>query len=78
MKKIILMFIVVVGLSASNLTQAEKDLSGRLVKVLGYQCESVDNARRSNWDGSITVYCDDYSYSYVVKKVGGHWTIKVK
>jgi len=77
MKKIILLLALGASLFA-GLSQSEKDLSGRLVEVLGYQCDVVENASRSLWDGSITVYCDDYSNVYTVKKVGGYWTIKVK
>jgi len=82
MKKIIFIVALVAvmfsGANAERLSQAHKDLSGKLVEILGYQCDSVDNAVRSNYDGSITVYCDGHLNAYVVKKVGGHWTIKVK
>lgn len=77
MKKIIIIALLAMGLSAASLTQSEKDLSGELVKVLGYKCNKVDNAIRSLWDGSIKVFCDDFENVYVVKQVGGHWTIKV-
>lgn len=77
MKKIILLLALSASLFA-GLSLYEKDLSGRLVQVLGYQCDKVETASRSLMDGSITVYCDDYSNVYTVKKVGGYWTIKVK
>lgn len=77
MKKVILVLLMVGSLFA-DLTQEEKDLSGRLVKVLGYRCDTVDNARRSVYDGSITVYCNGFSYSYELKNRGGRWQIEVK
>lgn len=78
MKKLILLLIVCAALFSGELTQQQKDLAGRLVEIKGYSCKKVDNAIRSNWDGSITVYCDNHSYHYEVKNVGGRWQVKVK
>ncbi len=77
MKKVIFSLLFIVASLSAGLTEHEKNLSGRLVEVLGYPCKKVDNASRSLWDGSITVYCNDYSNKYVVKKLGGRWTIEV-
>ena len=78
MKKVILLVCLVSVLVAGEMSQAHKELAGKLVRVFGYSCATVDNAIRSSWDGSITVYCDGHRYKYEVKDVGGRWQVKVK
>ena len=78
MKKVILIVALAASLFAGELSQAHKDLSGKLVELYGYSCDSVDNAIRSAWDGSITVYCENFRYKYEIKDVGGNWKVTVK
>lgn len=84
MKKAILVIAMVMGLVSTanategNLTDSQVKAVKGLVVLYGYRCDSVNFAMRSNWDGSIRFVCNNNSYVYEVKDVGGNWTVKVK
>ena len=82
MKKIILALSLASGLFAGSvqggLTDTQVEAVQGLIIAYGYKCDWVNNAMRSNWDGSIRVVCNDHSYVYELKDVGGNWTVKVK
>lgn len=66
------------GATTGNLTEAQIDAVQNLIRAYGYRCDGVNFALRSNWDGSISVSCNENKYSYEIKDIGGNWTVKVK
>lgn len=61
------------GVSAESARAVQK-----VIRLYGFRCDSVDSVIESSWDGSYSVYCNDYHYRYSIDDVGGNWVVTVK
>jgi hypothetical protein len=49
-----------------------------MVKKDNWRCDSVSHVRQLIWDRGFAIHCNQYAYEYIVKDIGGHWTVIVK
>ncbi len=50
-----------------------------LIRLNGYKCDVLEKVSWwKGWDGSFSVYCNSFHYSYSVKDEGGNWVVELK
>lgn len=65
------------GFKPSTVNAKQALVLAQVVKAYGYACSSVSGANRSQWDGSFSLYCNNFNYSYKIKDVGGRIVVGV-
>lgn len=78
--KILLSLCIILGsMFAQQLSPSAVQGAQDMVILSGYKCDTVSNQPHfSQWDGSVTVICNNNRYVYELKDVGGRWTVRVK
>lgn len=65
------------GFKSPTVNAKQAAVLAQVVKAYGYACSSVSGANRSQWDGSFSLYCNNFNYSYKIKDVGGRIVVEV-
>lgn len=51
--------------------------AAKMVKIYGYRCDSISAFRPLIFGTGYAISCNNFSYSYDVKDVGGRWVVTV-
>lgn len=60
-----------------SVTQNQAETIVKLIQAYGYTCNTLSSAFQSSYDGSYTVTCNNWRYSYEIEDVGGNWVVTV-
>ena len=77
MKKVVLVLLMVGSLFAGKLTSDQEDVAKTILTKMGYACKKVDSGAVL-WDGGVSVFCNNYAHSYVIRNMGGHLEVEVR
>jgi hypothetical protein len=61
-----------------GVTQKQVSAAKGMIKYNGYRCDSVDSMLAHTFSVGFTVVCNNYSYRYELKDIGGNWRVYVK
>lgn len=79
-----LLFLVFMFFTTSSLFASQDDLTlsqvldaQKIIKASGYKCDTVDGRPFFSDSDTIEISCNN-KYRYLLKDVGGRWTVTVK
>ena len=76
-KLILALLLVSTSAIAAFDSPSNRAIAQDMIQNAGYKCDTIDSMRVSQWDGDITVVCNNYRYSYEIKDVGGNYVVTV-
>lgn len=79
MKKLIAALLILAPVTASAAfdNKANRLVVRGMIEAYGYRCDSVTAMSVSSWSGVVSVFCNDFRYSYELEDVGGNWVVRV-
>lgn len=65
------------GKSSQVKNKEQAQAAAKLVRAFGYQCDSISSFQPKVFGSGFVINCNRFSYTYIIKDVGGRITVTV-